>query len=177
MSNDSKQRDPEITAHQKIQQSLRLLDRTISWFRWNTIVMGILLLAVLAMLSAQQLAGWFAIPQQLDVTVIVGGLLVLLSTSNGYALYRQHHFKLFREAFPNRCKSPKNNAYEPKNFTVWLSSIGLPGCTTGGSGKKASRKRSRELSEIATTWQSSLWILIISKRSTTGLDTLPATWC
>jgi len=97
MSNNSKQREPEITDQQQIQQSLRLLDQAISWFWWKTIAMAILLLAALAALSAQQLSGWFATQQQRNVTVIVGGLLMLLSISNGYALYRQHHFKVFRK--------------------------------------------------------------------------------
>ena len=106
MSNDSNPREPEITDHQEIQQSLRLLDQTISRFWWNTIVMSILLLAALAVLSAQQL----------DVTVIVGDLLVLMSISNGYALYRQHHFKLFRERLSEQMQVTEKQRLRAEEF-------------------------------------------------------------
>ena len=96
MNNDSKPTEPEITDHQEIEQSLRLLDRTTSWFWWNTIVMILLVLAAMAEFFEPQLAE-LALPPQQDATEIVGELLVLLLIGNVYALYRQHHFKLFRK--------------------------------------------------------------------------------
>jgi diguanylate cyclase (GGDEF)-like protein len=97
MNNDFKPPEPEITNHREIQQSLQLLDRTTSWFWWNTVAMIILLLAAMAALFEPEVSEWFALPRHLDATVIVGVSLVLLLISNCYGLYRQRHFKLLRK--------------------------------------------------------------------------------
>ncbi|MGA8104304.1 MAG: hypothetical protein WB869_19240, partial [Candidatus Acidiferrales bacterium] len=58
--------------------------------------MLILLVAALAALSSPELLARYPLPKQLDVTVIVRGLLALMLVSNGYTLYHHRHFKLFR---------------------------------------------------------------------------------
>jgi diguanylate cyclase (GGDEF)-like protein len=93
MNSESKPTEPGITDHQEIEESLRLLDRTTSLFRWNTIVMIVLVLAAMAEFFEPQLVE----PVLPDATAVVRGLLALLLVANAYALYRQHHFKLFRE--------------------------------------------------------------------------------
>ena len=85
--------EPEITDHREIEESLRLLDQTTSWFRWNTIVMIILVLAAIAEVSKPQLVE-SVLP---DATALLSGLLALLLVANMYALYRQLQFKLFRK--------------------------------------------------------------------------------
>jgi diguanylate cyclase (GGDEF)-like protein len=96
MIRNSDRPEPEITDPQEIGQSLRRLDRSTSWFWWNTILTLILLLAAAAVLSSPELLGRYRLPQQLDVTVIVRGLLILVLISNSYTLYHHRQFKLFR---------------------------------------------------------------------------------
>ena len=96
MISNSDRPEPEITDPQEIRQSLRRLNRSTSWFWWNTILVLILLVAALAALSSPELLGRYPLPKQLDVTVIVRGLLALMLISNGYTLYHHRHFKLFR---------------------------------------------------------------------------------
>ncbi len=96
MKSDSMPTEPGITDHQEIEESLRLLDRTTSWFWWNTIAIVVLVFAMTAEFFEPRLMQ-FAFPQQQDATVTVGGLLLLLLIANWYSLYRQRHFKLFRE--------------------------------------------------------------------------------
>jgi diguanylate cyclase (GGDEF)-like protein len=96
MNSNSMPTEPEITDHQEIEESLRLLDRTTSWFRWNTIAVIVLVFAMAAeFFEPQQMQ--FVLPQQQNATVTVGGLLLLLMIANWYSLYRQRHFKVFRE--------------------------------------------------------------------------------
>ncbi|MGD1098650.1 MAG: diguanylate cyclase, partial [Bryobacteraceae bacterium] len=95
MIGSSDRPEAEIAEPQEIRQSLIRLDRSTSWFRWNTIVVLILLLAALAALSAPELLGRYALPR-LGVTVIVRGLLALMLISNSYTLYHHRQFKLFR---------------------------------------------------------------------------------
>jgi diguanylate cyclase (GGDEF)-like protein len=90
MNNESKSTEPEFLDHQEIEQNIGLLDRTTSWFWWNTIGMSVLLFIALVALCLPQSPGSAA-------PVVVGGLLVLMLISNGYTLHRQHHFKLFRK--------------------------------------------------------------------------------
>jgi diguanylate cyclase (GGDEF)-like protein len=96
MTNDSNRLEPETTDHQGIRQSLRHLDRSTSWFWWNTIVVIVLVLAALAVVSFPGLLGGddIALPHQLDVTL--RALLALMLISNAYTLYHQRHLKLFR---------------------------------------------------------------------------------
>lgn len=96
MIDNSKRPESEITDPLEIRESLRCLDRSTSYFWWNTIVMLILLLAAMVALSAPKLLGRNTLPQQPDVTAIVRGLLALMLMSNSYMLYYQRHFKLFR---------------------------------------------------------------------------------
>jgi diguanylate cyclase (GGDEF)-like protein len=95
MINDLNRPEPEVTDHQGIRQSLRHLDRSTSWFWWNTIVVIVLVLAALVALSFPMLLGSDALPH-LDVTLLVRGLLALMLISNAYTLYHQRHLKLFR---------------------------------------------------------------------------------
>jgi diguanylate cyclase (GGDEF)-like protein len=99
MISNSERPEPEITDPQEIRQSLIRLDRSTSWFWWNAIVVSILLLAALAVLSSPELLGRHGLPQQLDVTLIVRGLLALMLISNSYTLYYHRQFKLFRHRF------------------------------------------------------------------------------
>ena len=96
MISNSKLPEPESPDPEEIRQSLRRLDRSTSWFWWNTIVGLILPLGALAALSAPELLGRYVLSRQLDVTVMVRGLLALMLLSNIYTLYHQRHFKLFR---------------------------------------------------------------------------------
>ena len=78
MIDNSKRPESEITDPLEIRESLRCLDRSTSYFWWNTIVMLILLLAAMVALSAPELLGRDTLPQQPDVTAIVRGLLALM---------------------------------------------------------------------------------------------------
>jgi len=93
MTSDLKRPDQETTDTQEIRQSLRLLDRSTTWFRWNTIVVLGLLVAALVALSAPELLG---LAGRVDATVFVRALLALMLVTNGYTLYHQRRFKLFR---------------------------------------------------------------------------------
>jgi len=79
----------EIANPQEIRQSLVSLDRSTSWFRWNTIVVSALLLAAFLALALSQFLGY-------SVTVFVQVLFGLILFSNAYALYRHRLFKLLR---------------------------------------------------------------------------------
>jgi diguanylate cyclase (GGDEF)-like protein len=96
MIGNSKELESEITDPEKIRQSLRRLDRSTSWFWWNTIGLLILLAAALLALSLPEVLGGSALPPQPDLILIVQGLLLLMLTSNGYSLYHQRHLKVFR---------------------------------------------------------------------------------
>ena len=97
MISDAKRPVTEITDHQEIQQSLRRLDRSASWFWWNTVLVIVLLLVTLGALSPLKLLEQYALVHHLNVTVIVRELLALMLISNGYTLFHQRHFKLFRD--------------------------------------------------------------------------------
>src|SRR5690348_18434448 len=90
MNNESKPPEPEFIDHQEIEQNIGLLDRTTSWFWWNTVGMSILLFVALVALCVPH-------SPESDAPVIVGGLLVVMLISNAYTLHRQHQFKLFRK--------------------------------------------------------------------------------
>ena len=96
MISNSERREAPTADPQEIRQSLIRLDRSTSWFRWNTILVLILLFAALAALSVPELLGGEALPHQRNVTMIVQGLLALLLISNGYTLYHHREFKLLR---------------------------------------------------------------------------------
>lgn len=97
MNNDYKSPETEIADHQAIRESLLHLDRTILWFWWNTIVAIVLLLGAMAAYFDPQLAAMFSLPERQNASAIVGVLLFLALIANGYALYRQHQFKVFRD--------------------------------------------------------------------------------
>ena len=138
MISNSERPEQEIADPQEIRQSLVNLDRSTSWFRWNTIGVLALLLAAFVALSLSQLLGY-------SVTVFVQVLFGLILFSNAYALYQPPPVQA-PATFDsrNRCKSPSPSACEPTNFTVWPSSIPLPACTTAGTEKNVCGKRSRE---------------------------------
>jgi|SRR6185295_12394092 len=92
MSDDFTALKSDVADHRDFQQSLRLLDRTAAWYRWNTIATLVLIVAAMAAVYQPKLAAWLHIPQEL-VIWIVPGLLALMLLSNGYAFYHQHHFK------------------------------------------------------------------------------------
>src|SRR5579864_2220580 len=92
MSDEPKRPEPEVTDPNEIRQSLRRLDRSTSWFWWNTIVVLGLLFAAVVVLSVPRLLG-----QQWDLTSVVRGLLLIMLVLNGYTLYHQRHFKQFRQ--------------------------------------------------------------------------------
>ena len=89
MNSDAERPEPEIADPQEIRQSLVRLDRSTSWFRWNTVGGLTLLFATLVMLSWPNAFGHYA-------TVVVQGLLGLMLTSNAYMLYQHRQFKHFR---------------------------------------------------------------------------------
>src|ERR1700722_19094307 len=95
MSDPAKRPEPDTGDPQEIRQSLRLLDRSTSWFWWNTIIGLILLLAALGELSPLKEV-WGSFLQPFDANAIVRGLLAIMLISNAYPLYHQRHFKLFR---------------------------------------------------------------------------------
>ena len=96
MNNDPNPMEPAVADHQEIQQSLKRLDRSTSWFKWNTILMILLLAAALAVLVVPELLGRNGLPEQMDISLTVGVLLVLMMAGNAYTLFHQRHFKLFR---------------------------------------------------------------------------------
>jgi diguanylate cyclase (GGDEF)-like protein len=96
MTNEPNPLEPDVTDHQEIQQSLKRLDRSTSWFKWNTVLMIGLLVAALAVLIVPELLGQNGLPQQMDISLIVGVLLVIMMVGNSYTLFHQRHFKLFR---------------------------------------------------------------------------------
>ena len=97
MINDSNARESGSTDHQEIQQSLGHFDRSTSSFRWNTVVMMGLLLAALAVIAVPELLGRDGLPQQLNISLIVGMLVTMMIIGNLYTLYHQRHFRLFRK--------------------------------------------------------------------------------
>ncbi len=96
MSDESKRPEPEITDHGEIRKSLSHLDRSISWFWWNAMVVIVLLLAALAAITPIPPVERFVLSHQLDVAAIVRGLLALMVVANTYTLYHQRHLKRFR---------------------------------------------------------------------------------
>lgn len=104
MPSNSKPHELETTDPAEMQESLRLLDRSTSWFWWNTLVGLILLTAALVVLSAPEVLTRYALPRQLNVNLIVWALLALMLVSNIYTLYRQHHFELFRHRFAEQVR-------------------------------------------------------------------------
>jgi diguanylate cyclase (GGDEF)-like protein len=96
MIDNSERPESETADPQEIRRSLIRLDRSTSWFWWNTIVALILLFVALAALSAPELLGRYTLPWQPHLTMIVRVLLALMLTSNGYTLYHHRQFKLFR---------------------------------------------------------------------------------
>ena len=67
MSSEPKSPESEVLEHQEIQRSLRRLDRSTSWFWWNTITVFILLLAAVAAVSLPQLLERYALPPPIVV--------------------------------------------------------------------------------------------------------------
>jgi diguanylate cyclase (GGDEF)-like protein len=96
MSGDPKALEPATTDPGKIQQSLRQLDRSTSWFWWNTIALLIVLATALAALSAPDSLVRYAASRELDLTSIVRGSLAVMLILNGYSLYHQRHLEHFR---------------------------------------------------------------------------------
>jgi diguanylate cyclase (GGDEF)-like protein len=105
MSNESKQPEPEITDHSEIRKSLNRLDRSTSWFWWNTIVVIVLLVAALVAIDPAELVARFALLHQLDLTGIVRGLLALMLVGNLYTLYHQRHLKRFRKRLADQMQA------------------------------------------------------------------------
>jgi diguanylate cyclase (GGDEF)-like protein len=97
----SKSKPPELntTDPGEMRQSLRLLDRSTSWFWWNTLIGLILLTAALVVLSSPEMLTRYALARQLNVNLLVWALLALMLIANIYTLYRQRHFELFRRRF------------------------------------------------------------------------------
>ena len=93
MPSDSKLHEPESTDPEEIQKSLHNLDRSTSWFWWNTTLGLILILAALVEISVPDLPK----PMELGVTTVVQALLAMMLVSNIYTLYHQRHFKVFRQ--------------------------------------------------------------------------------
>jgi diguanylate cyclase (GGDEF)-like protein len=104
MSRELKQPEPEITDHREIRESLTRLDRSTSWFWWNTMAVIVLLLAALVALSPELMES-FALSHQMDVTAIVRGLLALMLVGNLYTLYHQRHLKRFRHRLANQMQA------------------------------------------------------------------------
>jgi diguanylate cyclase (GGDEF)-like protein len=96
MSDESKQPEAEITDRGEIRKSLSHLDRSISWFWWNTIVVIGLLVAALAAVTPIPPMERFVQANDLDMTAIVRGFLALMVVVNAYTLYHQRHLKQFR---------------------------------------------------------------------------------
>ncbi len=96
MTNDPNPIEPDVADHQEIQQSLKRLDRITTWFKWNTTLMIVLLLAALSVLVVPEVLGSNGLPQQMDISLIVGVLIVIMMIGNGYTLFHQRHFKVFR---------------------------------------------------------------------------------
>ena len=69
MNNEANPLEPDVTDHQEIQQSLKRLDRSTSWFKWNTILMILLLAAALAVLVVPEVLGQNGLPQQMDISL------------------------------------------------------------------------------------------------------------
>jgi diguanylate cyclase (GGDEF)-like protein len=99
MASDYKQPELESTDPAEMQKSLRHLDRSTSWFWWNTLVGIVLLLAALGLLSTPELIGRSTFLRQWGVSMIVRALLALMLVSNIYTLFHQRHFELFRHRF------------------------------------------------------------------------------
>jgi len=89
MNSNPERPESEVADPQEIRQSLVRLDRSTSWFRWNTVGGLTLLFATLVMLSWPNVFGHYA-------TVVVQGLLGVMLTSNAYMLYQHRQFKHFR---------------------------------------------------------------------------------
>ena len=115
MSNDSNQPESELINHREIQESLRLLDRTISWFWWTTIALIILLMIAMATVLQPQLAA-DALPRQLDASVFVRGLLFLALLSSAYLLYHQQRFKVFRDRLAEQMQGSVKERMRAEKF-------------------------------------------------------------
>jgi diguanylate cyclase (GGDEF)-like protein len=96
MDSHPKSLEPKITETAEIQQSVRQLDRSTSWFWWNSIVLLVLLAATWVAFTPPEMLARYALSQQLDLTSIVRGLIALMLVVNGYSLYHQRHLERFR---------------------------------------------------------------------------------
>jgi len=96
MASNPNSLEPTITDPEEIQQSVRQLDRSTSWFWWNSIMLLILLSATWAALSPPEFLVHYALSQQLDLNSIGRGLIAVMLILNGYSLYHQRHLERFR---------------------------------------------------------------------------------
>jgi diguanylate cyclase (GGDEF)-like protein len=115
MSNDSNPSESEMINHRKIQESLRLLDQTISWFWWTTIVMIVLLMVAMTALLQPELAS-YALPGQLDVPAFVRGLIFLAVLSCAYLLYHQQRFRVFRDRLAEQMQGSVKERMRAEKF-------------------------------------------------------------
>ena len=115
MSNDLNPSDSEMINHRDIQESLRLLDRTISWFWWTTVFLIILLMVAMTALLQPQLAS-YALSGHLDVSVLVRGLIFLAVLSSAYLLYHQQRFKLFRKRLAEQMQGSVKERMRAEKF-------------------------------------------------------------
>jgi diguanylate cyclase (GGDEF)-like protein len=115
MRNDMNQSDSEMINHQEIQESLRLLDHTISWFWWTTIVMIVVLVVTMTAILQPQLAS-YALPRQLDVSVFVGGLIFAAVFSSALLLYYQQRFKAFRDRLAEQMQGSVKERMRAEKF-------------------------------------------------------------
>src|ERR1700733_9402045 len=85
-----------VTDPEQIQQSVRQLDRSTSWFWWNSLVLLVLLSATWVALSPPESLVRYALSQQLDLNSIGRGLIAVMLILNSYSLFHQRHLERFR---------------------------------------------------------------------------------
>ena len=74
----------------EIRRSLRVLDRRNWWHWWNTVLVIMLLMGVIAALSLPKILSDKDLSSQLQIEIAVRGLLGVVLIFNVYMLYQQH---------------------------------------------------------------------------------------
>jgi diguanylate cyclase (GGDEF)-like protein len=96
MGIDPNSPETEFSDRVDFQQSLKLLDRTISWLWWSTTGTIVLIVSAIVVLIVENLP-FIPVPgKQLHGSLISAGLLALILIVNAYTLLDQHRLKWVR---------------------------------------------------------------------------------
>jgi diguanylate cyclase (GGDEF)-like protein len=92
----------DVSDRVDFQQSLKLLDSTISWLWWSSTATIVLLLSAIAVLFVPNLTVIKATGKVLNGPLLSSALLALILILNVYTLLNQHRLKLVRKHLANQ---------------------------------------------------------------------------